>query len=352
MLEWEPWGWDPPPVDPTNAKSVECVRSNDPNVKHADFYSDMYEDECARDIEFMRHNNNLIALRISGKSRNRSNGKPGTMISDLSPISNNTTIEVLSIHSSNVKDLTQIMACTSLTHLSLTDSLLTSIPLFTSVAYVDFSHNQLKDISPLRYIASVVHLNLSYNEIDSIECLRDNRTITNLRLDGNPITSIEPLRGNSTLIALNLDWCELIDSIECLRNNRSITDLHIESSGVKDLSPLYGNDVIEVVFARDNGISDISSLRACSSIRHAVVDDDGDDVPHRDLYAMGRVIEMNTFNLEMRRMTLRTMALNEFSPKTPPTNYGLTPWCTCNISLCGANRVYCFIHGWGEKLQF
>lgn len=345
------WGWDLPPKDPTQAKSVACVRSNNSDIKHA-IFSNIYDDEHVHDIEFMRQNNTLIALCVSGKSRNVNNGNPGTMISDLSPISNNTTIEVLSIHSSNIKDLTPIMACTSLTHLSITDGLLTSIPLFENVVYVDFSHNRLKDISSLRHVVSVVHLNLSYNEIESFDSLRDNRTITNLRLDHNPILSIEPLKGNSTLVYLDLDACELLESIECLRNNRSITQLYIEWCNVKDLSPLYGNDVIENVFARGNGICDISHLRACSSIRNAVVDDDGDDVPHRDLYAMGRVIEMNMINLKVRRLTLRSMALDQLSPKEPRVDYGVTSWCTCNVSLCGADRVYCFIHGWGEKLQF
>lgn len=121
---------------------------------------------------------------------------------------------------------------------------------------------------------------------------------------------------------------------------------------MKDLSPLYGNDVIRTVFARGNGIHDISHLRACSSIRHAVIDDDADDVHDEDLYAMGRVIEMNMINLKVRHLTLRAMALNELSPKEPPIDYGLTTWCTCDISLRGVDRVYCFIHGWGEKFQF
>lgn len=340
--------WDEILDDLTQSNCVERVRSNDPVVKHAYFH----EKDVQHDIEFMRHNNNLIALCVSGKSRNYNNGKPGTMISDLSPISNNTTFEVLSIHSSNVKDLTPIMTCTSLTHLSITDGLLTSIPLFKSVVYVDLSRNRLKDISSLRHVVSVVHLNLSYNAIDSLECFRDNRTITNLRLGHNPIASIEPLEGNSTLISLDLDGCKLLKSIDPLRHNRSITRLRIEKCGVKDLSPLYGNDVIEVVFARYNGICDIVPLRACSSIRRAFVGGGGDDIPCRDLRTMGRVIEMNIINLKTRRVTMRSMALHELLPKKPPIDYDFTSWCTCTISLCGIDRVYCFIHGWGQKLQF
>lgn len=138
--------------------------------------------------------------------------------------------------------------------------------------------NAISDISALANLGGLVTLDLSDNSISDISALSGLTALRNLSLDGNPVKDLSPLYGLTELTALSIKGVEL--SPEALAKLSSALPqcaihtepLDTESADITVGGVTFSHDV-ETINLSGLGISDISVLSACTSLREIILDD-------------------------------------------------------------------------------
>lgn len=156
---------------------------------------------------------------------------PFETVSDLLPLAH--TLRIVDVSRTNVKDFSQLASFTQLTNFMSAgnpDADFESFPVIQKLGVLDFSDNQLSDVTFLSDYTSIPTLYLRNNEINSPDVLK-NMQIGYLYLDSNNITDA------SWVLDLN-----------------NVLYLYLEQNHISDISFLENQTQFKMVIVRDQSI--------------------------------------------------------------------------------------------------
>ena len=176
----------------------------------------------------------------------------------------------LPIESPQLSNLTGLEHATNLEHLSLGRvgmvSDLTPLSNLTSLERLNVENNQISDIRPLTGLLHLRTLALSANQIQDIAPVANLTALTYLDLSGNRVESLQPLVGLIYLRTLRLVNIQ-IEDITLLEHLTSLISLTVSHNQVRDVSPLAGLVNLTFLNLRNNRISDLNPLANLTALK-------------------------------------------------------------------------------------
>jgi len=189
-------------------------------------------------------------------------------ISDITPLTGLTNLEVLSLGGNNISDLSPLAGLTNLTRLDLWSNNISDLsPLagLTNLTELWLYENNISDITPLAGLTNLTELWLYENNISDITPLAGLTNLTGLYLDRNNISDLSPLAGLTNLEVLGL-WSNNITDISPLAGLTNLTKLYLRDNNISDLSPLAGLTNLTELYLNGNNISDLSPLAGLTNL--------------------------------------------------------------------------------------
>ncbi len=135
----------------------------------------------------------------------------------------------------------------------------TSIKDLQGVEILNFSFNQLTDISVLSDLKQITTLYLVMNQFTDISALKNLTQLTTLYLSDNQLTDILALSHLKQLTTLDLSLNQLTD-ISALKNLKQITKLYLSDNQLTDILALGHLKQLTTLDLRLNQLTDISAL--------------------------------------------------------------------------------------------
>ena len=137
---------------------------------------------------------------------------------------------------------------------------LTPISNLTSLKTLNAGSNQISDIRPLANLTNLAGLSLWSNEIQDISPLANLTKLTYLNADGNHIENLEPLTGLIRLRTLDLSGNRVIADIAPLANLTALETLRLDKNVITDIAPLVGLTNLKELRIAENPIYDFGPL--------------------------------------------------------------------------------------------
>jgi internalin A len=134
----------------------------------------------------------------------------------------------------------------------------------TCLTVLNYSFNNIEDISPLNGLTNLRELNLVDNPINNIGNLGGLTNLTKLELTGS-FDDISSLSGLTSLRKLTLRGNN-IDDISVLSGFTSLTELDLSVNQIVDISSLSGLANLTELYLKINRIVDISSLSGLTNL--------------------------------------------------------------------------------------
>ena len=137
---------------------------------------------------------------------------------------------------------------------------LTGLEFATNLIELEFSKNQISDVTPLKNLINLTHLSLGINQISDVTPLKNLINLTHLSLGINQISDVTPLKNLKNLIELDL-LSNRISDVTPLKNLTKLTHLSLRDNQISDVTPLKNMTKLIYLSLRDNQISDVSPLK-------------------------------------------------------------------------------------------
>ncbi|EAF8635086.1 LPXTG cell wall anchor domain-containing protein, partial [Listeria monocytogenes] len=194
-------------------------------------------------------------------------------LSDLSPLSNMTGLNYLTVTESKVKDVTPIANLTDLYSLSLNYNQIEDIsPLasLTSLHYFTAYVNQITDITPVANMTRLNSLKIGNNKITDLSPLANLSQLTWLEIGTNQISDINAVKDLTKLKMLNVGSNQISD-ISVLNNLSQLNSLFLNNNqlGNEDMEVIGGLTNLTTLFLSQNHITDIRPLASLSKMDSA-----------------------------------------------------------------------------------
>ena len=176
----------------------------------------------------------------------------------------------------HVDDLSPLSGLTDLTHLDLSDNLITDLSPLSGMTgltslYLGSSYlggNRISDLSPLSGMTGLTHLDLQNNTfITDLSPLSGMAGLTSLLLSGNQIADLSPLSGMTGLTRLELGGNRIAD-LSPLSGMAGLASLPLSGNRIADLSPLSGMTGLTRLELGGNRIADLSPLSGMTGLTH------------------------------------------------------------------------------------
>ncbi|HAS41853.1 MAG TPA: hypothetical protein DCS93_15340 [Microscillaceae bacterium] len=207
-----------------------------------------------------------------------------SLIKDISFLAPLTNLKRLDLGTNFIDDIGELVSLTKLQYLNVSGnkiSKIDSIFSFNDIIFLDLSHNQVSDISflaPLKNL-KVLRLNrnqvrdirilskltdlqdlyLSYNQINDYSFLSSLKGLQSLYLSSNQINDIDFLSDLIGLRRLDLSYNEIGD-IHTLNSLKYLQSLDLSSNQISDISVLSALTNLQSLYLSLNQINDISVL--------------------------------------------------------------------------------------------
>ena len=234
-------------------------------------------------------------------------GLVGNQISDISALSNLTSLTSLWLGGNQISDISALSNLTSLTSLGLECNQISDISAIsnlTSLTYLALERNQISDIPVLSNLTSLTYLALGYNQISNISVLSNLTSLTCLHLQANQISDISALSNLTSLTELGLGYNQ-ISNISALSNLTSLTGLALVVNQISDISALSNLIRLAYVYLQSNRISDIQPLVDNSGLEQ------GDIVDLTD-----NPLNSNSLNIYIPQLQARGVNVAYNAPRT------------------------------------
>ena len=137
---------------------------------------------------------------------------------------------------------------------------LTGLEFATNLIELEFSKNQISDVTPLKNLTKLTHLSLGINQISDVTPLKNLTKLTHLSLGINQISDVTPLKNLTNLIELDL-LSNRISDVTPLKNLTKLTHFSLRDNQISDVTPLKDMTKLIYLSLRDNRISDVSPLK-------------------------------------------------------------------------------------------
>ncbi|MXZ09640.1 MAG: hypothetical protein F4Y79_09370 [Gemmatimonadetes bacterium] len=211
----------------TNSEMATLTRLDAPN-------------KGVQDLAGLEFTTNLTTLDLGSE---KVNGKyvNSNAISDLSPLSNLTSLRTLSLHDNSISDVSPLSGLTNLIMLNLYD-------------------NSISDVSSLSGLTRLKVLMLSKNSISDVSSLSNLTRLRTLMLQRNNISDVSPLSDLTGLSLLQLAHNNISD-VSPLSRLTGLKHLYLYNNSISDLAPLVANTRLrsgDVVNVRNNPLSTTS----------------------------------------------------------------------------------------------
>jgi len=161
-------------------------------------------------------------------------------VSDISPLSTMARLKELNFAQNRVSDITPLANLSYLQSLTISD-------------------NQISDISILTDLTHLRELTFEGIEVSDISILADLTDLTSLNFSDNEISDISILADLTDLTSLNFSDNEISD-ISILADLTHLTSLNFSDNEISDISMLADLTNLRMLYISDNQISDISIL--------------------------------------------------------------------------------------------
>ncbi len=204
----------------------------------------------------------------------------GLPVSDLTPISDLTSLHTLSLDDTRITDLAPLAALTSLHTLKLILAHVSDIsPLagLSSLHTLTLGSRQTSDLSPLAGLTSLHTLSLVLEKISDLSPLGGLKTIKRLSLDGALVSDLTPLSDLKSLHTLVLQQTPVSD-LRPLSGLTSVVAISLSGTQVSDLTPLSALTSVHTLVLHRTPVSDLRPLAGLTSLR--VLSLDGIPVSH------------------------------------------------------------------------
>ena len=165
-------------------------------------------------------------------------------IEDISPLRDTMQLTHLGLGATNlsVSDLSLLSELTSLRYLTLWDNQISDLsPLasLTSLAALDLGGNQISDLSPLSELTDLIELALGDNQISDLSPLSALINLRELSLVNNPLSDLRPLSNLINLEVLDISYCKVSD-VSPLAGLVNLRVLMMHHNLTRDFSVLSG----------------------------------------------------------------------------------------------------------------
>ena len=193
---------------------------------------------------------NLTGLDLSGNSVNN-------MTALATVLSNMNELQVIGLVDNGIMDITAFGTLTNLTELT----------------ELQFTSNQIRDISPLSHLTSLTQLFFDSNQIRDVTPLA---SLTNLqwrlRLNDNQISNLTPLRNLTKLRQLYFKNNRVSD-ISPLETLTELLRLDISGNQISNLRPLASLTKLQLLSICYNPYTDISPIGELNALRGLQIDE-------------------------------------------------------------------------------
>ena len=162
------------------------------------------------------------------------------------------SLTLLDARNKNIRDLTGLEFATNLTVLDLGGA-------FVGGAWVN--SNEISNLSPLSNLTSLERLYLDNNSISDVTPLSNLIRLIRLYLDSNNISNVTPLSNLTSLERLVLGNNN-ISNVTPLSNLTSLEWLGLDNNSISNVTPLSNLTSLEWLLLNNNSISDLAPLVA------------------------------------------------------------------------------------------
>ena len=241
---------------------------------------DAYNREI-KDITGLEHAHNLRYLNIGAPEVNGERVN-SNVITDLSPLSDLTNLEVLILGKYYILNLDFLRELPPLAPVSIPDLNLAAAireelvltpnePLTThsilDLVGLEARNRGIKDLTGLEHAVNLTELHLGHNAVSDVSPLANLTQLTTLDLESTAVSDVSPLAGLTQLTRLNLLQTAVSD-ISPLANLPQLTSLNLSYTGVSDVSLLSALTQLTYLFLGGTAVSDVSPLSALTQLTY------------------------------------------------------------------------------------
>ncbi len=230
-----------------------------------------------RDLTGLEFATNLTALDLGGAFVG-GEWVNSNEISNLSPLSNLTSLETLVLENNSISDVTPLSNMTRLIRLDLSSNNISNVtPLsnLTSLEWLWLNNNSISNLTGLEFATNLTVLDLggayvggewvNSNEISNLSPLSNLTSLERLYLDNNSISDVTPLSNLIRLIRLYLD-SNNISNVTPLSNMTSLERLVLGNNSISNVTPLSNLTSLEWLGLDSNSISNVTPLSNLTSL--------------------------------------------------------------------------------------
>ena len=186
---------------------------------------------------------------------------------------------------------------------------LTGLEYAKNLGLLDFSENEVSDLSPIAGLSELRELRFVNNNISDLSPLAELTNLRSLVMEHNPISDLSPLAALTELEYIQFSHNFLVTDISALAGKEKLRHVLMWGPPITDMSPLANLPNIEVIDLCGNKISEIPFLENAPNLKHLyLVDNDISDVSALQ----------NLTGLE--RLNLRDNNITDVSPLANLTN--------------------------------
>ncbi|RKU38006.1 hypothetical protein C6496_07550 [Candidatus Poribacteria bacterium] len=230
-----------------------------------------FTQNAVSDISALKKLTNLTSLQFG----NHGADIPGkhNSVSDISALSGMTKLTTLIFSRNAVSDISALKNLTKLTRLD-----------FGGISFDYSRHNSVSDISALKNLTALTYLDFTYNNVSSVSALSGLTSLTTLRFSYNDVSDISGLSRLTSLTTLEAAWNAdpgdrwklptpppaglrgNLRNISGLSGLTSLTTLLLSRNSISDIKPLQGLANLEYLSLDTNQIVSIEPLRGLTNL--------------------------------------------------------------------------------------
>jgi Leucine-rich repeat (LRR) protein len=216
------------------------------------------------DLAAIKNISSIESLDLSGNQ----------YITDIEPLAQLSSLQILNLSNTNVSDLSPIRNLTELIELDFSDTQLEDI---SALKYSDkltklkFNHTPVADISVLERMTKLQQLDISETSVMDFDVLSNLTDLKHLSVEGADIDNLSPIDSLTNLIDVNVSRT-LVENVSPLRRLKNLAVLNLDSTKVSFIQPLSELTNLRILHVNSTSITDLNALQELPNIERIYCD--------------------------------------------------------------------------------
>lgn len=257
---------------PEAVKYFKNLAYVDLSYNDVDDLSALYE--CPYIMYLRADGNNIKTVDLSNFADLNTISLADNLLESMPLLASNTKIKYIDFSHNNISELTSLAGLECITELNLSANNINSLVSLDSFsmspengdAYVDLSYNNIRTVDSIYRIKNAVTLDISHNFITmGLGGISDD-TVT-LDVSYNLLTSADALAGKTTLKNLDISHNKLT-SVENFNTCVNIVSLNLSSNRITNTNGLDGFKNLESLNMSDNGLGDMPLCTTLTQLKY------------------------------------------------------------------------------------